>query len=94
MKLNIDPEWLLRMAEKEDNKIVSVGGLVTRVETNVGVEIPPAMRPSEWSRIFPLSAMRKLKFSLPKGESDADVLLKFFDGPHLRAPFNVADDYG
>jgi hypothetical protein len=27
MKLNIDPNWLLRMAEKEDNSIVSVGGL-------------------------------------------------------------------
>lgn len=83
MKLNIDPDWLLRMAEKEDNGIVSVGGLVTRVEMNMGVEIQPDMRPSQWSRIFPLSAMRKLQFSLPKGESDAEVLLKFFD---VRSP--------
>jgi HTH-type transcriptional regulator / antitoxin HigA len=78
MKLNIDPNWLLRMTEKEDNRIVSVGGLVTRVEMNMGVEIQPDMMPSEWSRIFPLSAMRKLNFSLPRGKSDAEVLLKFF----------------
>ncbi|MBW4472615.1 MAG: ImmA/IrrE family metallo-endopeptidase [Stenomitos rutilans HA7619-LM2] len=78
MKLNIDPNWLLRMAEKEDNRIVSVGGLVTRVEMNMGVEIQPDMRPSEWSRIFPLKAMRKFQFSLPEGGSDAEVLLKFF----------------
>ncbi len=79
MKLNIDPDWLLRMAEKENNRIVSVGGLVTRVEMNMGVEIQPDMSPSEWSRIFPLSAMRKRQFSLPQGKSDAEVLLKFFD---------------
>jgi hypothetical protein len=29
MKLNINSDWLLRMAEEEDNTIVSVGGLVT-----------------------------------------------------------------
>lgn len=81
MKLNINRDWLLRMAEKEANRIVSVGGLVTRVETNVGVQTPPAMKPSEWSRIFPLKDMRKLNFSLPKGEDDADVLLKFFGVP-------------
>lgn len=81
MNLNIKPDWLLRMAEKEGNRIVSVGGLVNRVETNAGVETPPAMKPSEWSQIFPLKAMRKLNFSLPEGESDADVLLKFFGVP-------------
>lgn len=81
MKLNINPDWLLRMAEKEGNRIVSVGGLVSRVETNVGVQTPPAMKPSEWSRIFPLKDMRKMNFSLPKGDSDADVLLKFFGVP-------------
>ena len=32
MNLNISREWLLRMAEKEDNGIVSVGGLVARVD--------------------------------------------------------------
>jgi hypothetical protein len=79
MKLNIDPDWLLRMAEKEDNSIVSVGGLVTRVEMNMGVEIQPGMSPAEWSQVFPLKAMRKLHFSLPEGKSDIEVLLKFFD---------------
>lgn len=81
MKLNINPDWLVRMAEREGNRVVSVGGLVTRIETNAGVQIPPAMKASDWSRIFPLSVMRKLKFSLPEGVSDADALLKFFDVP-------------
>ena len=78
MKLNIDPEWFLQMVEKENNRIVSVGGFFTRVETNMGVEIQPDMRPSEWSQIFPLKAMRKFQFSLPEGGSDAEALLKFF----------------
>ena len=31
MELNIDPEWLKKMAEKEDGGCISVGGLVTRI---------------------------------------------------------------
>lgn len=31
MNLNVDPDWLLRMAEKEANGIISVGGLVSRI---------------------------------------------------------------
>lgn len=31
MELNIDPSWLLEMAEKEDCEIVSVGGFFTRM---------------------------------------------------------------
>lgn len=31
MNLNIDPEWLKRMAEIEGNGIVSVGGLVSKM---------------------------------------------------------------
>ncbi len=31
MSLNVNPEWLLRMAEAEANGIVSVGGLVSRI---------------------------------------------------------------
>lgn len=83
MKLNIDPNWLLWMADKEDDSIISVGGLVTRVELNMGVEIQPGMRLSEWSQIFPLKAMRDLRFSLPQGMSDAEALLNFFD---VRSP--------
>lgn len=81
MKMNINPNWLLGMAEKEGNRIISVGGLVTPIEMNAGVNTPPAMKPSDWSRIFPISAMRKMRFSLPEGVSDADALLKFFDVP-------------
>jgi hypothetical protein len=32
MKMNINPEWLLRMADKEANGIISVGGLVCRID--------------------------------------------------------------
>jgi addiction module HigA family antidote len=32
----------------------------------------------EWARHFPLKEMRQLRFSLPEGRSDADVLLGFF----------------
>ena len=83
MKLHIDPDWLLRMAEKENNRIISVGGLVTRVETNIGVELQPDMSLAEWSRLFPLKAMRKYRFSLPQGKSDDEALLNFFD---VRSP--------
>ena len=33
---------------------------------------------SEWVQNFPLKEMKRLKFSLPEGGSDADVLLNFF----------------
>lgn len=81
MKMKINPNWLIRMAEKEGNRIVSVGGLIIPIEMNAGVDTPPDMKPSDWSRIFPLSEMRKLRFSLPEGVSDAEALLKFFDVP-------------
>jgi HTH-type transcriptional regulator/antitoxin HigA len=32
----------------------------------------------EWVRSFPLGEMKRLKFSLPEGRSDADALLSFF----------------
>ena len=32
MNLNVDPEWLINMAEKEDGKIISVGGLSHKVK--------------------------------------------------------------
>lgn len=79
MRLNIDPDWFLQMVEKEGNGIVSVGGFFMRVETNMGVEMQPDMGVAEWSQIFPLKAMRKLRFSLPQDKSDAEALLNFFD---------------
>lgn len=33
---------------------------------------------SEWVRHFPLKEMKRLKFSLPEGRSEADILLNFF----------------
>ena len=33
---------------------------------------------SQWAKRFPLRDMRRLKFSLPSGRSEADVLLSFF----------------
>ena len=35
---------------------------------------------SQWAKRFPLREMRRLKFSLPSGHSEADVLLRFFRG--------------
>lgn len=32
MKLNINPDWLVRMAEKGENKFISAGGLVVRMD--------------------------------------------------------------
>lgn len=32
MDMNVDPNWLLRMAEKEDGRIISVGGLVCDIQ--------------------------------------------------------------
>jgi hypothetical protein len=83
MNLNINPDWLLRMAEKEGNGVLSVGGLVTRIEADA--QTPPAIKASDWSRIFPISLMRKLRFSLPEGVSDAAALLQFFDVPSPEA---------
>lgn len=81
MNMNINPSWLLRMAEKEQSQILSVGGLTVPIEMNAGVETPAAMEPSDWGRIFPIRDMRKLHFSLPQGASDADILLKYFNVP-------------
>lgn len=78
MKLNINPDWLRSMAEKEANKIVSAGGLVTPIEVNAGTKVPSAMKPGEWSRLFPVKEMRRLRFSLPEATSSADALLGFF----------------
>lgn len=39
MEMNIDPGWLSRMAEKENGKIVSVGGFVTQLQANTDVGI-------------------------------------------------------
>ena len=81
MNLNINPDWLLRMAEKEGNGVVSVGGLVTRIEADAAAQTSPTITLSDWIRIFPVSVMRKLRFSLPEGVSDAAALLQFFGVP-------------
>lgn len=41
-------------------------------------QLAKAAQWSEWARNFPLKEMKKLRFSLPSGSSDADVLLNFF----------------
>jgi HTH-type transcriptional regulator / antitoxin HigA len=41
-------------------------------------EVAKSLDWGEWVRNFPLKEMQKLKFSLPEGHSDADVLLNFF----------------
>ena len=41
-------------------------------------ELSKAADWSQWAERFPLRDMRRLKFSLPAGRSEADVLLSFF----------------
>ena len=43
MDLHMTQEWLLRMAEKEGNGIVSVGGLVGRIEVQAQAPATPAI---------------------------------------------------
>ena len=74
MKLNIDTEWLRMMAAKEQNKILSAGGLVLQMAR----EAVPAIDLDAWSELFPLKAMRKLRFSLPDNLNDINALLSFF----------------
>lgn len=45
--MNIDPDWLLRMAEKENNKIISAGGLVTQFDADAEFDAAPAIPLSE-----------------------------------------------
>src|ERR1017187_7485749 len=78
MNLNISREWLLRMAEKEGNGIVSVGGLVARIDPKAFAQPVTVTEPSAWSRLFPLKDMRRLRFSLPKDCSDIEAILGFF----------------
>lgn len=49
MRLNIDPEWFTQMVEKEDNKIVSVGGFFLQPSI---AEIDAAIRQFEDGVIF------------------------------------------
>lgn len=43
-----------------------------------GHELSKASYWSEWVVNFPLKEMKRLRFSLPEGRSDADILLNFF----------------
>jgi HTH-type transcriptional regulator / antitoxin HigA len=43
-----------------------------------GREFAKSLLWSEWAREFPIREMKRLKFSLPTGHSDVDVLLNFF----------------
>lgn len=38
----------------------------------------------DWVKKFPLKDMRRLRFSLPTGDTDSEVLLKFFKAPSPR----------
>ena len=93
MNLNISQDWLLRMAEKEGNRAVSVGGLVGRLDPNAAAQVLPAIKLSEWILKFPVSVMRKLRFTLAEGVSDADALLRFFDVPSPEAWRSKWDAY-
>lgn len=46
MELNIDPDWLIRMAEKEANCNISVGGLITQISKDEAVTEPKVPTPN------------------------------------------------
>ncbi|HUE13702.1 MAG TPA: helix-turn-helix transcriptional regulator [Planctomycetaceae bacterium] len=72
MKLDMKPEWLLRMAEKEANGIVSVGGFACGFgESNAGMSAAATDRAAlaqlvEWQR-------RKLRLSVEQLATQANV---------------------
>lgn len=72
MKLDIKSDWLLQMAEKEGNGIVSVGGLVHRIEEEVQAHAIPATERTalaqlvEWQR-------RKLRLTVEQVAAQANV---------------------
>lgn len=96
MKLHMTQEWLLKMAEKEGNGIVSVGGLVSRVE---GGPQPPASPATERGALAQLVEWqrRKLRLSVETLAERANVevadLLAVEKGegtPEPRTLFNLA----
>lgn len=93
MNLNIDHEWLLRMAEKEGNGVVSVGGLVGRLDPYMDAQAVPATKLADWIGNFPVKMMRKLRYTLGKGVSDAEAVLRFFDVPSPEAWRSKWDAY-
>jgi transcriptional regulator with XRE-family HTH domain len=96
MNLHMTQEWLLKMAEKEGNGVVSVGGLVGRVEANALALASPATERGalaqlvEWQR-------RKLRWSVEdlaeKANVEVEDVLAIETGegtPEPRTLFNLA----
>lgn len=50
MKMNIDKEWLLHMAGLEANAIISVGGLVHEIASDVSSVPTMPEHTSDWKR--------------------------------------------
>jgi transcriptional regulator with XRE-family HTH domain len=97
MDLHMTNEWLLKMAEKEGNGIVSVGGLAARVEANAGALASPTTERGalalliEWQR-------RKLRWTVEDLANRANVELedvlaieKGGKTPEPRTLFNLAN---
>jgi transcriptional regulator with XRE-family HTH domain len=72
MKLDIKSDWLLRMAEKEGNGIISVGGLVSRVEKENQAKPTPSTERVALAQLVELQR-RKLRLSVEQLANSADV---------------------
>ncbi len=48
MNLNMSQEWLIKMAEKEANGIISVGGLAVRIHAETGSTTLITDENSQW----------------------------------------------
>jgi transcriptional regulator with XRE-family HTH domain len=75
MKMNNDPNWLLAKANEEDNRIISVGGLVCRLRAEARQqeqETPEPTRRVAFARFIELSR-RKLRLTVEQLAEKADV---------------------
>ena len=72
MKLDIQTDWILRMAEKEANGIVSAGGLLTRVEKKHGARSVSSTECAALAQLVELQR-RKLRLSVEQLAEQAGV---------------------
>lgn len=99
MQLHMTQEWLLKMAEKEGGGVISVGGLISRIEANTAAVSAATERGAlaqliEWQR-------RKLRWSVEELAERANVevedvlAIEMGDNtPESRILFNLAEATG
>jgi transcriptional regulator with XRE-family HTH domain len=97
MELKIQREWLARMAEKEENGVISVGGLVTLAEKTSKEQAVCATERSALSQLVQWQR-RKLRFTVEALAKKADVELEEVlmiesgkESPEARTIYKIAE---